>query len=405
MSHLYISPPTTTTTNGSSTGRIWSCIPQRFQIPPCPRNTLPPPFFTLINKHQAFQIICSKPATLSIREYIQLLRNHVTSGSRETKDLYIDAVGFWRARAEEEERTRLMLEGKVKQLESAVAANTTEIGLSKKRKVAGVIREGCEADAMKWEQVHEELGEIVAGAEILKCLKTLFFVNEPQLVAAAMACVSSAVTKELENEEVGVNTPLCNLIATVLTTQCSRLEELSPSVERTEGVLAVVRLLMGVLKRIQITSSSMFFGKCVVDPRMGLTRGLVRFFEGMGYEKEVEVQILSGFYYGFFAVLRVSVLASKVGLAEALAAEEAGWYFLEILEGTWGLYRRHYTKGRFGKMVREGLERILMERGFGIGTGKRVNGGGDMLGLALMENAFVEGVIGIIGVDLLFGDL
>ncbi|KAF8534284.1 hypothetical protein BDD12DRAFT_896340 [Trichophaea hybrida] len=351
----------------------------------------------------AFQIICSKPATLSIREYIQLLRNHVTSGSRETKDLYIDAVSFWRVRAEEEEQTRLMLEGKLKQLESAAATTATKVGGNKKRKVAGVIREGCESNTAKWEKVHKELGKVVAGAEILKYLKTLFFVSEPQLVAAAMACVSSAVTRELENEEAGINTPLCNLITKVLTTQLSRLKELPPSVERTEGVLAVIRLLMGVLKRIQITSSSMLFGKCVVDSRVGLTRGLVRLFGDMGYEKEVEVQILSGFYYGFFAVLRVSVFASEVGLEEALVAEEAGWYFLEILEGTWGLYRRHCTEGRFGKMVREGLEGILMERGFGIGTGTRVNG--DVLGMALMESTFVEGVIGIIGVDLLFGDL
>jgi hypothetical protein len=37
--------------------------------------------------------------------------------------------------------------------------------------------------------------------------------------------------------------------------------------------------------------------------------------------------------------------------------------------------------------------------------GKRVNGGeGDVLGMVLVESAFVESVLGIVGVDLLFGD-
>lgn len=315
------------------------------------------------------------------------------------KDLHLDAVGFWRARAEEEERTRLVLEGKVKQLESAAA--TAEIGTKKKRKVAVVAKERDEANTVEWEKVREQSG--VAGGEVLKCLRTLFFVSEPQLVAAAMACVSAAVTRELGNEEAGGNTPLCSLVTVVLTTQLSRLEEIPPSVGRTEGVLAVIQLLLAVLKRIQITSSSVLFGKCVADLRMGLMRGLVHFFEGMAYKKEVEVQILSGFYHGFFAVLRVSVLASEMGLEETLAAEEAGWYFLGILEGTWGLYRRRCMEGRFGKIGREGLERALMERGFGMG--KRVNGGeGGVLGMELVESAFVESVLGIVGVDLLFGD-
>jgi len=77
--------------------------------------------------------------------------------------------------------------------------------------------------------------------------------------------------------------------------------------------------------------------------------------------------------------------------------EESGWFYLLILEATWGLFKKHCD----GKFAMGGLRELLaareLKRGWKNGAAVlSVEGGVE----SLTKSAFAAGVLGVVGLDV-----
>jgi len=163
-----------------------------------------------------------------------------------------------------------------------------------------------------------------------------------------------------------------------------------------------VRLLVGVLACVKDNTRALLppgAGGGVRDMRLGVTKCLLYCLSSLDFAREAARALLEAFYREFAVVLRdcLGVVAGGKDWVEGVVVEESGWFYLLILEATWGLFKKHCD----GKFAMGGLRELLaareLKRGWKNGAAVlSVEGGVE----SLTKSAFAAGVLGVVGLDV-----
>jgi hypothetical protein len=230
----------------------------------------------------------------------------------------------------------------------------------------------------EWENALEVLrdGEKDEVGEVLTVARVLWLASDSRIVVAALEKLVEVLgSVGMEGRWVLLRKTVEILVAM----------KASPELQ-VQGVVAVVKALLSVVREILRTTESLLEGGRVQDFRMQTTKMLVGLFEKLRYENEVERWVLEGFCAGLLDIIRDCLGMASEGSKEKVQAEEAGWYLLVLLEGVWGMGKKYCGSlvERVEKRLRNSLEERLKENW-----------------MELVESVFVMGVVEVVGFDAL----
>jgi hypothetical protein len=397
----------------------------------------------------ALRIVATVPSHLTLSEYLLLLRSHVTQGPRPSPAVYIDAIAFWRTRCE---TISAQLTAATAELAETAALLDTE---RKRPAPAGVAEAGREAEAgavvetkrrrrltpaekalEEWEAVSKDLllpgkGCLVDTRGVLAGLRAAYFTpNTAEATSALRRALAEFVLRlssvplpTAAKRKPGKRSPkflaaaaerdrveaeaevrkLCALLAVGLSRVVTCLYSL-PAAEKSRGLEAAVRLLVGVLACVKDNTRALLLtppaGGGVRDMRLGVTKCVLHCLSSLDFAQEAAGALLEGFYREFAVVLRDClrvVAGGKKDWMEGVVVEESGWFYLLILEATWGMFKKH-CDGKFAMGgVRELLAAGELKGGWKDGAAVlSMEGGAE----SFTRSAFAAGVLSVVGLDV-----
>jgi hypothetical protein len=226
----------------------------------------------------------------------------------------------------------------------------------------------------EWENALEVLRD--GAKEEVGVARVLWLVPDPRIVVAAVEKLAEGMgTVGTEGR--------WTLVRKMVEVQVAM--KASPELQ-VQGAVAVVKMLLSMVREIIRMTGSLLEGGSVQDSRMQTTKMLVGLFKGLQYKNEVERWVLEGFCAGLLDIIRDCLGMASGGSKEKVLAEEAGWYLLVLLEGVWGMGKKHCgglaerIEKKLGDRLKERLKESWME---------------------LVESVFVMGVAEVVGFDAL----
>ncbi|KAI5807057.1 hypothetical protein EDC01DRAFT_724870 [Geopyxis carbonaria] len=348
----------------------------------------------------ALQVLASKPSHLSVADHIRSLRSHAKPTVART-DFYFDTANYWRKRAEAQEALVETLRSKVLELEirprdTAAAAKPTAPSKSKPRPSRAKPKEKP-ADTTDTGVFAIPRDPTTTPVLLQNILILLERATEPEVIAHAVRQSCNEIVSLVEKAAASTaRSPaltaahLCAVAESVFTMSLKGAYKL-PSQRRNEVGAVVVHALLEVLRCVHVnTCAILALGTLSAAPdiRIELTKLVTGVLEALYARDPTERDVLDGFVYGLFGLLRAALVEGT------MEVEESGWYYGLVLEVAWRLVNK---EGLWVKSAKKELLEELRELG---GWRKSVDDAVRTLAGRLETSPFACLVTGIVGMEI-----
>lgn len=203
-------------------------------------------------------------------------------------------------------------------------------------------------------------------------------------------------------------TSIISMLHAVLAKVVSALRSITNKEFQIDALIEVVKMLAVFVQTVWQNTEELVspVAEDVRDLRLGLACVVSKLFVDMHYEADVERELLEAFVDAFLRAIGACLRGEEctdmeIKSRRRVLSEEAGWYWIRMLEAVVPLYRVH-CDGRFVRDARQQLNRVILGEFFcTIDEGKTGVRGVEVEGM--MDSLFVKGLIGVLGPDIFEG--
>ncbi|PWW79520.1 hypothetical protein C7212DRAFT_361986 [Tuber magnatum] len=344
------------------------------------------------------------PPSLSIKDYLHLLRTHTSPSSRR----HLDTSAFWHDQATEHAARVDYLQTKLREAESSLSSASFPSQVY------------TEQD---WEAFRDEGGEGEGALELVSALRILKSSVGPVEVAAAVKTVGGALRGVVSSLVKGREKPapparrrrggrwggrvqkgkgkksgggdgkrdesdVISAIESTLEKVVSALQELGDGLGEDEGedsgrkeytaaaACAVIETLTGLVNSIYTNSQVLSSAACAArssgegvpvakDLRLGICKAIIQTLSSLDSGMPTEASVMEGV---MCHLLEGAGTILSLNGRESRAVKETSWYLVKMLKEILPLYDNLGQSG-LGKRKRDELRRVFMSGVFGTGLG------------------------------------